>query len=516
MTYQMRKLPLIIIMLCGVLTLHAQETYTSEIKLQRNERWWGLWAGGNRSQPFPLDGGFSVRTDSCGRDFFTVSMMVSGNGRYIWSRYPMDVAFDGKKFLISSEHEKVEVKQGGNTLREAYLVCYHNNLRDNGGVPPEELFTGPVYDLSLDDAASPDAETISVYVDRILGEGLPAGTVLLPRGWESLARRGDFNRDLYPDPRNMIAGLHEKGFRVMVTLTPYVAASGRNYADALRDGRLLTDGDGTPLLFGDRRGYYAVEDFSSEDVAAGFAARAAGLRDEYGVDGFLFDCREAIPLIKHDDDLLSRFLGNWNGAGREFDMKIYSSAFYAPGSVSATGNPGELSWESLLQAVNDVVISGLCGYIYPYYPTGYITGETDELLLLRAIQLSLMLPVAILPVSAWNMENEAYGRQVKKNIRQRMEMAGYMRELAQWAGSTAEPMARHMAYQFVNQSFWNCPDQFMLGSKYLVAPVTDNSGKRTVRLPRGTWTAPDGTRIKGPRVINADVSDGHALVYIAQ
>ena len=89
-----------------------------------------------------------------------------------------------------------------------------------------------------------------------------------------------------------------------------------------------------------------------------------------------------------------------------------------------------------------------------------------------------------------------------------MELNDYMEELFRETSATGEPLMRHMEYQFPGQGFWNCTDQYMLGPRYLIAPVLDDTGKRTVRLPRGTWTAPDGTRYKGPRVINVDVRDG--------
>ena len=41
----------------------------------------------------------------------------------------------------------------------------------------------------------------------------------------------------------------------------------------------------------------------------------------------------------------------------------------------------------------------------------------------------------------------------------------------------------------------------MLGTKYLVAPILTPDGKRTVRLPRGTWIDDQGQKFKGPLVI---------------
>ena len=91
-----------------------------------------------------------------------------------------------------------------------------------------------------------------------------------------------------------------------------------------------------------------------------------------------------------------------------------------------------------------------------------------------------------------------------------------MEELLKESAKTGEPLVRHLDYQFPGQGFANCDDQFMLGSRYLVAPVLEKAAKRTVRLPKGTWVGTDGARHKGPRVISVDVRSGQVSVFTHQ
>ena len=51
-----------------------------------------------------------------------------------------------------------------------------------------------------------------------------------------------------------------------------------------------------------------------------------------------------------------------------------------------------------------------------------------------------------------------------------------------------EPLIRYMAYEFPMEGVEEIIDQFMLGDKYLVAPVYEK-GKmgREVYIPKGTW-----------------------------
>lgn len=513
----MRRLLTVFLLFSLVSLAGAQPPYVSEIKSQRGEHWWGLYVGGGSGCCFSDP--FSAAADSCGRGFFTVPMMVSSNGRYVWSGEPFHVSFDSEKFTLTSGYENIKVQKGGKNLREAYLVCYHNNIRVSGETPPEELFTRPVYDISIEEPVAPGAKKLREYAGSILGAGLPAGTFIIPRGWESLSAGLEFSRDLYPDPAADISDLHDRGFRVMLTLSPYIPAYGKRYTDAVAAGKLLLDEGGNPVVFKDRGGYSACLDFSSPAVAEEFTHEAKLLMDRYGVDGFMLDCKEIIPYLTNDIVLLKEFVENWNGVGAHFDMKIYSSVFYSPGSAVVTGlgdMQQTLTWDRLADAACNSVSAGLSGYIHPYYQMGHVGGDTDELLLLRAIQLAMSMPVAVLPPSAWNMKNRQYREEVMKAVAARENISEYMAGLVRGSGSTAEPLARHMAYQYPNQGFYNCADQFMLGTKYIVAPVLDNSGKRTVRLPRGVWVSSDGQRYRGPRVIDADVSDGKALVYELQ
>ena len=62
-----------------------------------------------------------------------------------------------------------------------------------------------------------------------------------------------------------------------------------------------------------------------------------------------------------------------------------------------------------------------------------------------------------------------------------------------------------MEYEFPNQGYENIKDQFMLGSKYLVAPVLNESDFREVVIPAGEWKDDLGNIVKGPTKIKVDV-----------
>ena len=52
--------------------------------------------------------------------------------------------------------------------------------------------------------------------------------------------------------------------------------------------------------------------------------------------------------------------------------------------------------------------------------------------------------------------------------------------------------------------FAECKDQFMLGDKYLVAPVLTKGDTRSVTLPEGNWRDESGNLYSGEQTITIE------------
>ena len=73
-------------------------------------------------------------------------------------------------------------------------------------------------------------------------------------------------------------------------------------------------------------------------------------------------------------------------------------------------------------------------------------------------------------------------------------MKEYIKKTAKEAQTCGLPMIRAMFLEFPNdKNAWELSDQYMFGSDYLVAPVTEYGAReRSVYLPEGKWEAMDG------------------------
>ena len=87
----------------------------------------------------------------------------------------------------------------------------------------------------------------------------------------------------------------------------------------------------------------------------------------------------------------------------------------------------------------------------------------------------------------WSYGEEVYEICVKY-MRMREEMREYTRELMRETHETGAPVMRTLFYEFPeDRTCWEVEDEYMYGSRYLVAPVLEAGAKnRRVYLPAGT------------------------------
>lgn len=505
----MRKIPFIIALLLTASSVSAQQQFTTHIEPLRNEKWWGYFAGGGPAQPFTE----AFSKEMQGNGVFTVSFMLSDQGRYVWSAYPFEVVSDGQSFTVTSGDTPLEAAKGGKTLREAYLSCVHREIWPHTGGPANHLFPLPVYDTALATVTAADSETLLAMADSLLESGFPAGTLLIPDGWQETSPTMGFDKNLFRSFPQTASSLRERGFGVMLTVTPYLPAAGRGYVDAARAGILLEDGKGHPAIIHTSAGYYVCLDLTQPAVVEIMNSRLADLAEAAGAIPLYFECRHALELLPAERR--EEYMRNWVMLGERFNAAMYpldscAPIQWHPYSVSPVG---ELSWGSLAETLSRIIDAGITGHIYPYLSLAGADTSEDEELLLRALQLAVYMPLPAIPPSDDMLNTDKYRRALRQTLVHRRSMDDYMDTLLHETLTTGEPVLRSMEYQFPHQGFSNCHDQYMLGSKYLVAPVLGDAEQRIVRLPRGMWTAQDGTKFRGPRVISVDVSDGRMPVF---
>ncbi len=515
MNIQLRKLSLLVVLLacCGTMLCAKERGNHTTIKLQNGEKWWGLVVN-PADVSLPFENAFELNTATLLPLHYTANMMLSNRGRYVWSERPFAVKFDGKTLTLSTPNSEPapSVEKSGRTLREAYLMCCHKNFPPRAIGSAAALFESPIYELGGANSLLYTSGDILAFADMLVERGAPKGTILLPQGWNSLSGAMVFDMEAYPDAKEMIDHLHKEGMKVMLTVTPYVMAAGRGYHQRLSEGSLLTSEEGNAVVFESRLGYTACRALTPEGVARLNTALKA-LQSDYGVDGFYFDCLDAMGLLADNPTRLREFLNAWHTVSEGIDVAIYSSPMGQQlGSIaSSVSTTRDYTWESLEESLERAIDASVLGFSRTSLAADLNFAKRNPQLILRTASLAALLPVAIIPYSVWSLEDTTPFCSL---LMWRADNGPYYLSLAEQGASSAEPILRHLEYQFPRTGFTNARDEFMIGSRWLVSPVVNNNGMRMVRLPKGRWREwGSGRIIKGPRVIDVEVSDGHTPIY---
>ncbi|MFB6198081.1 MAG: TIM-barrel domain-containing protein, partial [Halobacteriaceae archaeon] len=131
-----------------------------------------------------------------------------------------------------------------------------------------------------------------------------------------------WDEEAFPDPEDMIESLHDNGFKISLWEYPYLLAGTEAFDKAVRNGYLVGDGTGAPLLLdriswpGDRGG---ILDITNQEAKTWWQDKHRPLL-EMGVDVFKCDFGEYLPR----DAVLA---DGRNGAGaRNIYPNLYAEA----------------------------------------------------------------------------------------------------------------------------------------------------------------------------------------------
>ena len=362
-----------------------------------------------------------------------------------------------------------------------------------------------------------------------------------------------FDPEFFPDPAAMVKELNNMGIELMVSVWPQVSLTSENYEEMLQQGLLVR------AEYGEQIGMRFVEDNMFFDATNPRARDYVWkkIKQNYFDHGIrIFWLDEAEPEYGTYDFKNYRYhmgsnlqIGNiypqqyarlfyegMKAEGMEKPVNLLRCAWAGSQRYGALVWSGDIMcrWEDFRRQVCAGLNMGCAGI--PWWTTdigGFHGGWTEKPefreLLVRWFQWGCYCPVMRLhgdrqptqkvcrkddtPVlfsgydnEVWSFGEEAYPILVKY-MQRREAMRPYVRELMTEAHEKGTPLMRAMFYEFPNDPA--CPemqDQYMFGSRYLVAPVMQPGARsRSVYLPEGKWQDVDtGTVYAGRQTITAD------------
>ncbi len=352
-------------------------------------------------------------------------------------------------------------------------------------------------------------------------------------------RQGDWSFDpkYWPNPQEMMDELKEMGVRCMVSIWPTVDRKSVNFQEMFNKGLVIRTERGSIQCF-DFQGDTVIYDALNPKAREFIWDKVKENYYKYGIDMFWLD--EAEPEYSaYDFDNYRHFTGSALKVGNMYP-KAHAKAFY-DGMIKegqkdvvnllrcawvGSQKYAALVWsgdiKSTFTALRDQLSAGLniglAGIPWWVSDTGGFFGSVyDEHfneLLVRWFQFSTFCPVLRMhgdrgphdtptlsdldygggfsetgrPNELWSFGEDVY-EILKKYLDIRLSMKDYIKSVMDESSSKGYPVIRTMFFEFPeDEKCWEVDDQYMFGSKYLVAPVLyQGVDKRKVYLPEGKW-----------------------------
>jgi alpha-glucosidase len=506
----------------------GQQTKRTEIAPLPGEYWWGGVVAYGSRMPYvrPVEEFDLARQNNNNQ---VVPLLLSNKGRYVWSNRPFTFGVTEKGITVSSDDERVDVRVAGSTLRDAYLDACRKHFPPSGELPDTVFFTMPQYNTWIELMYNQNQEDILRYAQGVIDNGFPSGVLMIDDNWQKNYGNFEFKPDKFPDPKAMVDKLHGMGFKVMLWICPFVSADSPEYR-MLRDrGYLLKTRSGRPAVINWWNGQSACYDFTNPDAAAYFISVLKEMQKTYGIDGFKFDAGDNsfytgkdLMAYKKDATSVDHTLA-WARIGLAFPFNEYRAGWRMGGEalVQRLGDKN-YSWNAVGLLIPDMLAAGLLGYAYtcPDMVGGGQIGtflnmdekKFDQALIVRSAQVHALMPMMQFSVAPWRILNKENLLIVRDMAKLHEKFGAYIIACARESAKTGEPIVRHLEYAFPNEGFAECKDQFMLGGKYLIAPVMTKENSRAVKLPKGRWKDDLGNIHKGGKTITIDVPL-HRLPY---
>ena len=372
-----------------------------------------------------------------------------------------------------------------------------------------------------------------------------------------------FDEDYWPDPAAMVRELKEMGIELMVSIWPTVDAESENYEEMRELGYL------TRSEYGKRIGQLGEACFIDVTHPDGRKYVWEKMKKNYYEKGIkIFWLDEAEPeFTDYEFEHYRYFLGADMEVGNIYP-KEYARMAYEGMEAEGQKNIlnllrcawagsqkyGNVVWSgdvpSTFEAFADQIQCGLNMGLagIPWWTTdigGFMTDDVNDpdfqQLLIRWYQFAVYSPVLRMhgdrgpynipplddrdwgggylhtgqPNELWSYGEDNYAI-MKKYYDVRQAMHDYIRELYEEAHKNGSPLLRTMFYEFpADAACWEAEDQYMFGSRFLVAPILHlNEWRRDVYLPAGKWKLTStGEIFDGGRTVSVDAPIDYMPVF---
>jgi alpha-glucosidase (family GH31 glycosyl hydrolase) len=488
---------------------------TQVIPIKKGESWYG--GAVTEGQKMPLQNGYSYNLNANTGGNQAAPLLLSSTGRYIWSNAPFAFSVQNGAIQVTGA---VQIDSTGHNLKEAFANAAKKHFPAQGKLPDTLLLAKPQYNTWIELVYNQNQADILKYAHAILANGFPAGVLMIDDNWADYYGRFDFRKDRFTNATAMIDSLHQMGFKVMLWVSPFISPDTEVFRELLAKKLLLMKDSADAAILDWWNGHSAVMDLRNSAAKAWFTGRLDYMVHTYHLDGFKFDAGDAdfYPAYAHPNEQSEL----WGEIGLHYPLNEYRAMWKMAGEPLVQRlRDKQHTWVDLQKLIPHITLAGLLGYNFTCpdmigggeYGSFIGRDKLDEELVVRSAQCSALMPMMQFSVAPWRVLSPEHLALVKQTVEIRKKYTPYIMQLARASAIDGQPIVRSMEYDFPNQGFADVKEQFMLGDKYLVAPVMTKDMKQTVLLPKGKWKSDKGEVINGPKTIVQTVPLDRLPVY---
>jgi alpha-glucosidase len=305
----------------------------------------------------------------------------------------------------------------------------------------------------------------------------------------------------------MVNQLHDMGFKVALWVVPFVKESAKNFEILKSLGYLILDEYGkNPGLTRWWSGDGYLVDFSNPAAFNYYVNELKALQKKYGIDGYKLDGGDARYLkqemVTFRPTSQNRYTDLFAEVGTYFEINEFRVSWLMQrhGLVQRLRDKN-LNW-SETSGLGALVPHGLAESMigYAYFSPDMIGGGEgkdfrgerwkgmDQELFVRWAQAAALMPMMQYSYGPWHLD-KTYLDICVQYTKLHNQLGDYIYQRALETRTTGRPIIQPLFFEFPeDKQSYIIKDQFMLGNRFLVAPVvTQGALTRNVYLPPGLW-----------------------------
>lgn len=394
---------------------------------------------------------------------------------------------------------------GGANMKES--IQMYTDLTGKPALPPEWSFG---LWLSTSFLTDYDEDTVLCTIEQMTENGIPISVFHFDCFWMQGYHWCDFlwDKEVFPDPEGMLRKIHNKGIRVCVWINPYIAQASALFDEGMENGYFIKRSNGDVWQWDKWQAGMAIVDFTNPAAKAWYQEKLTALL-EMGVDCFKTDFGERIP-----DEDVQYYDGSDPKKMHNFYSYLYNETVFETvkkvkgeedavvfaRSGTSGGQKFPVHWggdcfakyESMAESLRGGLSLTMSGYGYWSHDIGGFEDTSTPDVYKRWVAFGLLSSHSRLHGSGsyrvpWIYDDEST-EVLRHFVEVKQNLLPYLLEKAKENHATGIPLVRAMVLEFPEDPVCGFLDrQYMLGDRYLVAPVMDETGEVTYYLPQAEW-----------------------------